>query len=376
MCRRRYNMQVSHVYHFSHALLDDDTENLMAEGMPASKDTTQTGASKLYTGAEAYRGRGRKGSPSAEAAFPANAPFLESTMTFFLAPEALDDVMHCKSQYWVPNRAWAKERLDTFRTFNVTWDYSLVGGSSGQLLLEPGYLYTLKAVSKPVALNRPKLAAPLAQLTKTTHATMVVWLQVVSVHPYFTPGRLEMVWIDNFAHKVLSTSVERVRTDYFHRREAQVTYAIGEQHPCCPAQLTETLAQRRPPPNRLFCSEFDIGAMEWTIAHNYPLSAFISDVCALTVVMALGSWFLKHYHNCRNIPHRLVEEHFGRAVQPISAEQAAIDMKQDQEDEEQQEEIDQNRAQLRKQVTQLDRQAADIKALQEQLAKLTATSAT
>jgi hypothetical protein len=136
-----YHLQISHIYHFSHALIDDDAENQMAEGMPASKDATQTGASKLYTGAEAYRGRGRRGSPSAEAAFPATAPFLESTMTFFLAPEALDDVMDCKSQYWVPERDWVKERLDTFPTFNVTWDYSLVGGSAGQLLLEPGYLY-------------------------------------------------------------------------------------------------------------------------------------------------------------------------------------------------------------------------------------------
>ena len=42
-----YQLQVSHVYHFSHALLDDDTENLMAEGMPASKDATQTAPDAL-----------------------------------------------------------------------------------------------------------------------------------------------------------------------------------------------------------------------------------------------------------------------------------------------------------------------------------------
>eukprot|EP01049_Picozoa_sp_SAG25_P012084 SAG25_NODE_1572_length_2749_cov_1.356226_1_plen_183_part_00 len=158
---------------------------------------------------------------------------------------------------------------------------------------------------------------------------------VVSVHPYFTQGRLELVWIDKFTYKVVSTKVERVRTDYFHRREAQVTYAI----------------------------EFDIGALEWTIAHNYPLSAFFSDVCALTVVMALGSWCLKHYHRYRNIPDKLIQQHFG--VSANSAEQAAIDLRQDQGDKEQQSEIDAIRQEMNK-------QAAELEAIKQQLAHPTA----
>ena len=58
------------------------------------------------------------------------------------------------------------------------------------------------------------------------------------------------------------------RTDYFHRREAQVTYVI----------------------------EFDNSAMEFTIAHNYPVSAFFADACALTVILGMSAWCLKTYH--------------------------------------------------------------------------------
>ena len=87
-----YNLQVSHVYHFSHALMDDETENNMAEGMPPSTDTDQRGVKHIYTGANEYRGTGRAGSPSAKSGFPANVPFLASNATFFLAPEAEEDV--------------------------------------------------------------------------------------------------------------------------------------------------------------------------------------------------------------------------------------------------------------------------------------------
>ena len=35
-----------------------------------------------------------------------------------------------------------------------------------------------------------------------------------------------MVWADDFKYKVASTSVARTERDYFHRREALVTYKI------------------------------------------------------------------------------------------------------------------------------------------------------
>jgi hypothetical protein len=65
-----YHLQISHVYSFSHSLLDDEIENVMAEGMPATKDSTQGGKKLLYTGAAAYRGLGRRGSASAKASVP------------------------------------------------------------------------------------------------------------------------------------------------------------------------------------------------------------------------------------------------------------------------------------------------------------------
>ena len=94
-----YVNQISHIYHFSHALIDDDSENAMAEGMPPSKDIDQNGVTYLYTGANAYRGTGRTGSPSEQAGFPATAPFLDSIVHFELAPEALDDVFLCRENF-------------------------------------------------------------------------------------------------------------------------------------------------------------------------------------------------------------------------------------------------------------------------------------
>ena len=155
-----YNLQISHVYHFSHALLDDEMENDMASGMPPSTDIDQHGIKHIYTGANEYRGTGRAGSSSAKSGFPANAPFLFSKATFFLAPEAGEDVYGCKSQFWVWDRDWIKERLKTFPEFSVTWDYSLIGGSGSQLLLEPGYLYvstfatTLRLRAHPCLSNK------------------------------------------------------------------------------------------------------------------------------------------------------------------------------------------------------------------------------
>jgi hypothetical protein len=178
---------------------------------------------------------------------------------FFLAPEALDDVMNCKAKYWIPTREWAQARLNNFPSFNVSWDYSLVGGSNGQLLLEPGYKYTLTAV--------------------------------VSVSPYFSQGRFEMVYIEDFKHKVISTTVEKVKTDYFTRREARVTYVI----------------------------QFDDSAFEWIVTHNYPVSAFLSDILALTIVMGAASLCMKVWHKFKGTPTKVVLEQHTTGIERHSS---------------------------------------------------------
>jgi hypothetical protein len=77
----------SHIYHFSHSLLDDGVEDAMSANMPPQTDSDETGTAFTYTGAQRYRGLGRSDSDSAAAGFPATAPFLKSTARFFLAPE-------------------------------------------------------------------------------------------------------------------------------------------------------------------------------------------------------------------------------------------------------------------------------------------------
>ena len=131
---------------------------------------------------------------------------------------------------------------------------------------------------------------------------------VVSVVPIFTKGRLERILIDTWKYKIHSTSVARVKTDYFHRREAQVTYAIT----------------------------FDEDAMEWTVEHNYPLSTFFADACALTFLLGVAAWCVKQYHKCRKKPEKLF-----RALELQIATQNMIDAQQDAGDAEQQQDIDQ-----------------------------------
>jgi hypothetical protein len=63
--------------------------------------------------------------------------------------QALDDIWNCdaatQAPHWVWTKDWIRARLATFPSWSITWDYSLVGGDSNQLLLEPGYVYTLTA---------------------------------------------------------------------------------------------------------------------------------------------------------------------------------------------------------------------------------------
>lgn len=61
--------------------------------MPPTKDTNQVGAKYLYTGAAKYRGLGQNTSESASNGFPANVPFLDSTLRFKLASEAVQDIL-------------------------------------------------------------------------------------------------------------------------------------------------------------------------------------------------------------------------------------------------------------------------------------------
>eukprot|EP01051_Picozoa_sp_SAG22_P002725 SAG22_NODE_124_length_18884_cov_34.149367_10_plen_205_part_00 len=139
----------------------------------------------------------------------------------------------------------------------MSWDYSLVGGDKKQLLLEPGYQYTLTAV--------------------------------VSVWPIFLTDKwLELTFIDKFGSKTESTTVVRTKTDYFHRREARVTYAI----------------------------KFNPDARQFTIAHNYPLITWFGDACALTVIMSVAHLLLKLWHRFRKHP----EQRFAKQAEEKQAE--------------------------------------------------------
>ena len=79
--------------------------------------------------------------------------------------------------------------------------------------------------------------------------------------------------------------------------------------------------------------------MEWTLEHNYPLSAFFADACALTFLLGVAAWFVKQYHKCTKKPAKLFHKIERQAAQ-IAAQQA-IDTEQDAQDAEQQHDIDQ-----------------------------------
>lgn len=259
-----YTYGFSHIYTFSHALIDDEVENQMAEGMPPTKNTNQDGVKYIYTGATKYRGLGKTNSSSSNSGFPANVPFLESTLRFKLAPEAVEDILDCKSQYWVLDKDWIERTLkEGFpEDFEVAWDYGLVGGSNKQLMLEPGYLYTLAAT--------------------------------ISIIPVQKKDRFEAVWANKWvAGGQESQTVTRVRTDYFHRREAQVKYEIT----------------------------FDTGAVEYTETHNMPFAALFSNICALTAVIGAAAIILKHIHKATKVHHKVYAQYLNSTAITAAPEQ-------------------------------------------------------
>ncbi|GMH50046.1 hypothetical protein TrLO_g5075 [Triparma laevis f. longispina] len=139
-------VEIEHKYVFSHDSMDDDVENSMAERGRSTGDIDQNQNAFICTGAKNYRGLGKTGSPSKENGIPATNPYIDPTVIIQPSAWAAKEITEYNPRYWPWELKLAQERVDKFKP--VTIDFSSVedlGGSNGQLLLEPGMQYTLSA---------------------------------------------------------------------------------------------------------------------------------------------------------------------------------------------------------------------------------------
>jgi len=154
-------LDVSHVLHFSHSEDDEDVERKFAAGRKSNGDVDQDGRRYYFFGAPYYRGKGSNGTNSSKKGYPANHPFLKPALKIKLAPSAVSDIQKARPEMWDwKNGDKAEDIAKKFPTIDVTWDASAVGGTGGELLLTPGYQYTLVAeVSMWPVIRRPMALA-------------------------------------------------------------------------------------------------------------------------------------------------------------------------------------------------------------------------
>jgi len=240
-----YIIDFKHVYHFAYSNHDNEVEREMAGGRAANGDVDANGKVYQYYGAAELRGVGANGSWSANRGYPANNPFLQPTLTLY-APisDAVNDAERCIPQYWptpglggTPGDQQHKQAIEKlvrkFTNVTVKWDFALVGGSNGSLMLEPGYAYVLKA--------KFELSA------------------VLSINKWTLYKSLE-----GFSTKLASTSVEKVSLDYFSRHKAIVHYII----------------------------EFEPEAHNQIKKQNYMIDSLVADLAAVTAVLGLAHYMV------------------------------------------------------------------------------------
>ena len=215
-----FNFEVEHRYMFAHDRYDDSAEQKFSQGGKSGGDTTNEQDRLVYTGARNVRGKGAKGSKSDTRNVPANNPYLETKATLDFRDVAAEFLVGCNAVHYETG-LWErdgdtsiceqiclpadtkrfKETLMTHPDYalkrEITWDTTVVGGSKEgtQILLEPGYGYTLSAT--------------------------------VGIYPtYQTLQYFGLTRIIGFGSFVSGQTVERRELDYLERQEATVTYVI------------------------------------------------------------------------------------------------------------------------------------------------------
>jgi hypothetical protein len=193
------SLEVSHIFHYSHSADDELVEVKLANGRQPNGDVDQTNVTHLFFGAPYYRGKGEQGSQSHQKGFPSNNAFVKTSLQIKLAPTALDDTMKSRPHgwFWRSSDVLKKEQLDKFPVISVNWDPSAIGGSKGQVLLEPGWRYKFTA-------------------------DVTMW--PVLYQPRFFPSYFEYYYA--FGYRVNDNSVEKFKLDYFHKHEAVVHMVV------------------------------------------------------------------------------------------------------------------------------------------------------
>lgn len=212
---------MEHRYYFAHDRDDDSAEKKFASMGRSGGDTTQDQRRLSYTGATNVRGKAAAGTRADTDNVPANNPFLNATATLDFRSVAAEYVATCKAKHWEGtgyDKGLIKRILKTFEPRKITWDTSTVGGSAGQLLLEPGFGYTLTATIGIF----PKYRT-------------LQWFGITTILG-LSPGSDGAPCIESddddercgssFGSYITDISIEKRELDYVQRTEAVVTFGI------------------------------------------------------------------------------------------------------------------------------------------------------
>ena len=238
-----YILDVSHVYHFSHSLFDDEVENEMSKERLPKGDHTPNGELKMYTGAPYFKGfanfttlkySGKDESYEVANDIPATTPFLKPSVTIYVDKKtATKEIIKCLPRNWpVYNEKLVEDVLNKIKNITIQFDgIELAGGSkdNSEIPLIPGYIYTFTAT--------------------------------IALSPQWKNNIFDYPMIDKININIKDANVMRTKSDYFSRHQAIVQYQI----------------------------EFDDTQEEMIIGPKYFFTNFVTDVMAISSIVSLGA---------------------------------------------------------------------------------------
>ena len=212
---------MEHRFYFAHDRDDDSAEKKFAQAGRSGGDTTQDQRKLSYTGATNVRGKAASGTIADTDYVPANNPFLNATATLDLRSVAADYIITCKAKHWEStafDKGLIKKVLNTFEPRKITWDTSTVGGSAGQILLEPGFGYTLTATIG---------IFPKYRTLQWFGFTTILGMSPGSDGaPCIESDEDDERCGSSFGSYVSDVSIDKYELDYVQRAEAVVTFGI------------------------------------------------------------------------------------------------------------------------------------------------------
>ncbi|KAL9649625.1 hypothetical protein ABK040_003302 [Willaertia magna] len=246
-----YVINFEHEYYFQHDGTMDEIDSKFSGNMKTTGDINQNGDTLFFNGKLYYMGA------SADPSIPANSPILKTEVTLDVSPFVVNDILNNKDAlmdnfyfntirtsgtYRNMNslkpadiKAFVKDKL---KDVTIQWDIAALpkGNLNGQIILSPGYKYTLYATLK--------------------------------ISTVYTTGSFGNTDIDNIFISVVSSSVTTQKLDYIDRNKCIVNY-----------QITIDLPQSK----------------QVILSVDYTFLSFLTDLSASFGVLSIGLTLLEYW---------------------------------------------------------------------------------